>query len=389
MRQHSKPIHISGSSTRSLIRLDFSEREYNELWLQKIIHEHPETIPISEIEPVFDDSIALCMELETKSGFCDNVFINDQGYITLIECKLWRNPQARRTVLAQLLDYAKDLSNWQYSDFENAVLRARNERDTTLIDIMRKFYPDVDEARFVDRVNKNLGKAGFLLLIIGDGIRENAEELLDFMNTTVSMRFVLSFVEMPIYKMHDTNEYIVTPRILAKTTELRRVTEDSRAAVEKVTTQSSQTASESEFYERLAANIGKDETHKLSSFIDDIRHEFDIQPKMGRGKKLSLNLKTDDDRYNLASVKEDGRVLFYAIVTKTREIGDEGIGINYLKNLAKMVDGEFFDKYENDWSWCVKKRGDYPTIHEFLSNQTEWKKHISETLDRIKRIESE
>lgn len=389
MRQHSKPIHITGKSTNSLKRVDFSERDYNEQWLQNIIHSHPESIPINEIEPVFADSIALCTELETKSGFCDNIFINDQGYITLIECKLWRNPQARRTVLAQLLDYAKDLSQWHYTEFERAILKARKQNDVALIDIMRKYYPDLEESSFIDNVNKNLQKAGFLLLIVGDGIRENAEELLDFLNSNVSMRFVFSFIEMPIYRMGGKDEYIITPRILAKTTELRRVIEDSGEVAEKKSPQSSQSASESEFYERLAGNIGREEAKELLSFVEELSSELDIQPKIGRGNKLSFNLKTDDDRYNLASIKEDGRIQFYAIVTKTREIGDESIGIDYLKRLANMINGQFFDKYENDWSWGVRKNGEYPSIKEFLSKKMEWKSHIEETLDRIKRIESE
>lgn len=388
MRQYSKPILISGDSSRALKRLNYTEREYDEKWLQNIIDQHPESMPISEIEPVFADSIAICTELETKSGFCDNLFINDQGYITLIECKLWRNPEARRTVLAQILDYAKDLAQMRYAELEKAVLNARKEYDRSLIEIMRAFYPDLDEAKFVDNINENLNKARFLLLIVGDGIRENAEELLDFLNSFGSMRFVFAFVELPIYRTGEDNEFIITPRILTKTTELKRVTEPSKEIEKKKTSQRSQTASESVFFERLAHSIGEDKAKEFMSFVNDLQEDFEINPKMGRGKRLSFNLKTDDDRYNLASIQEDGRVFFYGIVTKTEEIGDKQIGVDYLKKLAKIVDGKFYDQY-SEWSWCVKKNGNYPDIQDFLSQKNEWKKEIEVTLDKIKKIESE
>ncbi len=34
----------------------------------------------------------------------------------LVEAKLWRNPEARRKVIGQILDYAKELSRWNYED---------------------------------------------------------------------------------------------------------------------------------------------------------------------------------------------------------------------------------------------------------------------------------
>lgn len=388
MRQHSKPIYISDNSSRGLKRLDYSEREYDEQWLQNLIKNHPESIPINEIEPVFSDSIALCTEMETKSGYCDNVLINENGNITLIECKLWRNPTARRTVLAQILDYAKDLAKWGYSEFEESILKARKEQNKSLIEIMRDYFPDIDEAEFVDGVNENLKKARFLLLIVGDGIRENAEDLLEFLNSFGNMRFVFAFVEMPVYRVGNNEEFIITPRILAKTTELQRVSEYSQLTEKKKPIQRSQTASESVFFERLSQNIGKEKAQEFIDFVDELRNEFDIKPKMGRGKTLSYNIKTDDDRYNLASVQEDGRVYFYGIVNKTEELGDKNIGIEYLKNVAEIIDGKFRDDFSM-WSWCVKKNDSYPNIQDFLSNKEEWKKEIDTVLDRIKKIESE
>ena len=43
----------------------------------------------------------------------------------LVEAKLWRNPEARRTAVAQALDYASAVFRMSYSELEAAVLKAR------------------------------------------------------------------------------------------------------------------------------------------------------------------------------------------------------------------------------------------------------------------------
>ncbi len=392
MRQYARPVIISGNKSITAKRLQYNEREYTEKWLQDIVHNHPECLPISDIEPLFEDVISLCTEMEMESGFVDNVLINDRGYVTLVECKLWRNPQARREVLAQVLDYAKDLAGWNYDRFEAAVLKARAETDKTLLDIMTERTPDIDETEFIDSVNRNLKEARVLLLIIGDGIRENAEQLIDFLNSFANMRFVLAFVEMPVFKLEETDQFIITPRILAKTTELERVVipEKKPASVlmKEREQQQSRSASESVFYERLASSIGQDDAKSVRAFVDELREEFDIRPKMGRGKTLALHLKTVDDRYNLGAIQEDGRVLFFGIVPKTGEAGDRQIGIDYLKGMAGIINGEYCDDY-SEWNYCAKKNGEYASILEYLKVKEAWKELIAKTLERIKRLETE
>lgn len=47
---------------------------------------------------------------QPTSGSIDNLYLSTGGYAVLVETKLWRNPQARREVLSQTLDYIKDLA---------------------------------------------------------------------------------------------------------------------------------------------------------------------------------------------------------------------------------------------------------------------------------------
>ena len=97
--------------------------------------------------------------------------MNPLGRLTLAEFKLWRNPQARREVIGQILDYAKELASWGYEDLQREVSKTLKRPGNVLYELVRERAPD--EAAFIDRVTRHLKRGEFLLLIVGDGIRED------------------------------------------------------------------------------------------------------------------------------------------------------------------------------------------------------------------------
>ena len=110
-RQFVTPVLIRNGTATVLRHVPFDERTFKEADLQALLFAHPTLIPVGDIEPIFDRLHPLARELRVGSGFIDLVFMNDEGYLTLVETKLWRNPEARRTVVAQLIDYASHVSN--------------------------------------------------------------------------------------------------------------------------------------------------------------------------------------------------------------------------------------------------------------------------------------
>ena len=82
--------------------------------------------------------------------------------------------------------------------------------------------PELDERKFIDQVQRNLSLGRFLLLIIGDGIRENMEGLVQYIQGQGALHFSLSLLEMPIFKGLDDNDLLITPRVLVKTKEIER-----------------------------------------------------------------------------------------------------------------------------------------------------------------------
>lgn len=390
MKQHTTPLIVEGQRIERVERINLSSTEYNESWLQGIVAQNASVLPIDEIEPAFSNQVSLCTELPTESGYCDHILINEDGYITIVEYKLWRNPEARRQALSQIIDYAKDLSKWSFAKFEKNCLRARKGKEQSLYEILQQFYPEIDEQMFIDKTQRILSQAGFLLLLVGDGIRENVEELASFLHQYGNLNFTLSMVEIAVYKLSD-GRVLLTPRILAKTAEIVRsiirIDHDGNVSTEPVTTvEKASSNSEREFMDRLSTNLNRVIVDSLKSFTDELYEQYGIAPRMGRGKKLSFNLKSADDRYNFASVQETGEVWFYGIVSKTDEIGARDIGMSYLKQLAEIVDAEFDDSYA-EWNWCVRRNKNYLSIDEYLKQRDEWKELIGDTLKRIAKHE--
>ena len=109
-RRYCTPIAMQQDGANiELRRIPFSQKTFDEGWLQELIYKQPHILPVTEIEPFFTPLIPLGREIPVGTGAIDNLFINLDGYLTIVETKLWRNPEARRKVVAQIIDYAQSL----------------------------------------------------------------------------------------------------------------------------------------------------------------------------------------------------------------------------------------------------------------------------------------
>lgn len=61
-----------------------------------MLFENPEILPTDDIDSAFGPLVPLCKELRTDAGQVDALFITERGRLMIVECKLWKNRQARR-----------------------------------------------------------------------------------------------------------------------------------------------------------------------------------------------------------------------------------------------------------------------------------------------------
>ena len=145
----------------------------------------------------------------------------------MVETKLWRNPQAVREVLAQILDYASRLASLSVEELEAACQNAKQgtlSKGESLFSYLLKQCPEevLDEADFHDRLQHHLRSGRFLLLIVGDGIREDLERILGQLHRNAQWHFSFGLVELEIYKGPENEDYLIVPYRLAHSTEIVR-----------------------------------------------------------------------------------------------------------------------------------------------------------------------
>ena len=215
------PGNSASAETLQRIPLGASAAEggVDEAFLQELLFRFPETLPTDAIDAAYAGAVPVCRELTTPAGYVDALYVNPLGRLTLAEFKLWRNPQARREVIGQILDYAKELASWGYEDLQREVSKTLKRTGNVLYELVRGQVPD--EAAFVDRVTRHLKRGEFLLLIVGDGIREDVEHIVDFVQKHSGLHFNLALVEAALYRDH-SGHIIVQPRVLAHTEIIRR-----------------------------------------------------------------------------------------------------------------------------------------------------------------------
>jgi hypothetical protein len=197
--------------------LQSGDASVSEADIQALVHAHPACLPIAEIDPMFSGPVPICTELKTLAGPIDNFMVTPSGLPVLVECKLWRNPEGRREVVGQIIDYAKELSRWSSADVQREVGRRLKREGNPLLELVRVADPEVDEIQFNDALTANLRRGRFLLLIVGDGIREGVEAIAEYLHIHAGLHFSLGLVELPIYLMPN-GDRLIAPRVLARAT---------------------------------------------------------------------------------------------------------------------------------------------------------------------------
>ena len=230
-RQFTAPHLVSRNSATSLTRVPLLSKRFSEAWFQSLLFDNPSLLPINELEPAFDGSVALARELPTEAGPVDIVYVNPRGFITLVETKLFRNPESRRQVVAQIVDYATAMSKWSYEAFRDAVKRTGVRQDDPIRAAVED-DPDFDPGAFHDAVSRNLSRGRFLLIIAGDGIQEGVEHLADSLSRSPHLGFTLALVELAVFSVPGSNsDVLVQPRTLARTREITRAIVELRTGV--------------------------------------------------------------------------------------------------------------------------------------------------------------
>lgn len=112
---YGQPLVLHDGTTLLLERVPITtgaQAAYDEQFLCDLVFRYPRSLPIGQIDRAYERLVPVCKEFSTAAGWIDALYVTPTGRLVILEAKLWRNPEARRKVVGQILDYAKELSTW-------------------------------------------------------------------------------------------------------------------------------------------------------------------------------------------------------------------------------------------------------------------------------------
>lgn len=323
---------MPGGAVQTLERLQRTHTKFNEQFLQELLADHPELLPIEDLRDDVGHLLCIGREVVVPSGVIDNLYLSTTGYPVIVETKLWRNPQARREVLSQTLDYVKDIVQKDYEWFIQQwdIFNKQNgQKSNTLLRCLNDISDDeIDEQFIVDRINRVLTRGDVIALIVGDGIETRLQELVNHICRDSShLRYSLGLIELACYQFMQKKDegILIVPRIVQNIVPVQRayvrvdLAEElvGKVKVSPVVVSESidskarrANLNEEDFLYAIEQSAGSACRYQIKQFYDDLIDSFNLEPEY---KAAALMLKVpnpDGDKpgASVIALEKQGRV---------------------------------------------------------------------------------
>lgn len=193
----------------------------NESALQQLLAEHPDLIDGSAISPddeprrwlVVGREIGIGETPEEGNRWALDLLLLDQDAVpTLIEVKLAQNKEARRQVVAQMLDYAAHCVNWTGDYLEQKFNEYHGNRAKQ---ILQDFLAKDDESdSFWQRTGENLADRNLRLLFAADRIPDTLVRIVKFLNAQMRDNIEVIALEIPRFQGNSSETFV--PKVIGQ-----------------------------------------------------------------------------------------------------------------------------------------------------------------------------
>ena len=198
------------------------ERFTDEDTLQRLIAEHPELLDGVQIRPGDPRRWILVTREQgvpdtvgsTARWSLDHLLIDQDGVPTLVEVKRGANPEVRRTVVGQMLDYAAHApQTWTIDELRRTFERSVDEPDEALRKLLLT-DGEVDSDAFWEGVATNLAAKRLRLLFVADAIPDELAHVVEFLNEQMPNIEVLA---VEIKQFRSFTMQTLVPRVIGRT----------------------------------------------------------------------------------------------------------------------------------------------------------------------------
>lgn len=187
--------------------------------LQQLLHAHPSLIPVNYFLAE-SDIVSLGREVKVANQYIDNIYLTKSGRLVLVEAKLVKNAESRRKVVAQALEYALLLARLSYDEFEEVIRTGMNMRGVEFD--LQTFYETAFEGHnlsinrkndFRANLSRTLREGRFLVLLVGDSIRDEARDLANLVSRNPHLQYVMGLVSIQEYTANDSDFKLLVPKV--------------------------------------------------------------------------------------------------------------------------------------------------------------------------------
>lgn len=211
-----------GGSIEPLEEQPFSTEED----IQDLIADHPELLDGGQISPGNPRRwvlVAAEKGIAETSGTgarwaVDHLFVDQDAVPTLVEVKRGSSPEARRTVVGQMLEYAAHAARtWSAEELREAFGETAGKRgldpDEALGELLQA-DGQPDAGRFWEAAAANLAASRLRLLFVSDAIPDSLERIVEFLNAQMPRIEVLA---VEIKQFRGESAQTLVPRVLGRT----------------------------------------------------------------------------------------------------------------------------------------------------------------------------
>ena len=171
---------IDNPDNYEIMEKPFSSNDEKEF--ESLLEAHPEALPIGKIDPIADLAVVIGRQVTIPIGSIDLLFLDNKGRLILVECKLVKNPEARREVLSQLIEYGLYVSrNWNPQRVLS-IVEEYTRKQKVKTDIMSSLH--LDEKTLRKKIDEGLSSRakGPILVLAGDVLEQRALVLSNHLN---------------------------------------------------------------------------------------------------------------------------------------------------------------------------------------------------------------
>jgi len=205
----------------------------------------------------------------------DHFFIDQDGIPTFVEVKRSTDTRARREVVAQMLDYAANGTEyWKIPEIKVQFEQRCSSQGAAAEDVMREALgPDVEYEKIWATVETNLKNGKIRLLFVADEIPKELRRIVEFLNEQMNDVEVLA---VEVKQFTGSNLKTLVPRVIGQTTQA----------------QINKTISPAKYWDRdsFLVKIGEEIGPEERSIITNLLDWFDqsgIQYRFGKGAKIA------------------------------------------------------------------------------------------------------